>query len=658
MRLRPLVLPAMVALLAVYVIMHSPLRNLATAAIGVHSRQCYLGCPGLGSADRLAEALAALVLVALAALAAHRVSRGLELQSWERPVAFGLLAYALVTVPGAILGGLGSVLNAGPLRPPAGPLLVAIPAALLLLLPARSTPPTAAARLRGPITGLPLLVGLVGGLLLLISAFAALTHPPTGYDALAYHAPLGVHLWLDGNLATYLEGGRAGPAQASPASAELWFGLLRLAGGERLANLGQLPFAVLGACAVRAFARRSGLRDGAAWLGAAGFLCAPIVVVQAGMQLNDLAGGALLMAAVALAAAPAREWSRTRLAITGLALGLAAATKLSMLPGIAVVGVLAAVYAWRAPSADRMRRVAMLALAFGLAVAPWWIRNAELFGNPIYPAALPVIGRGFVTADYGSKDNRFVPSRAAWPVYPLIEPHNEQSGSGALFLVAALPGLVLAAGRRRRRPMALYLAVTGTSLVAWWILTQHEPRFLLPLFGLALGFVGWSVAAVPRRRRGFAALVIGGAAVFSAVVTVDQSLAPLALQPSDRTAFYDRVWNIDPFVSQLPERDGLLYQMGYAPLSYAGDYALLGPTGGRMMLPVDRDVGRDSLLVLMRGAGVTLAYVPASAAEVTAVEATYAAPDFELVRESPSPVRELLGGTRYLFRLREAGGSP
>jgi hypothetical protein len=657
MRPRPFVLPTMVALLAAYVVMHSPLRNLATAAIGVHSRQCYLGCPGPGSAGRVAEALAALALVSLAALAAHRVSRGLELRSHERPVAFGLLAYALVTVPGAILGGLGSVADSAPLRPPAGPLFVAIPAVLLLLLPARATPPTAASRPACPIIGLPLVVGLVGGLLLLISAIAALTHPPTGYDALAYHAPLGVHLWRDGNLAAYLEGGRAGPAQASPASAELWFGLLRLAGGERLANLGQLPFAVLGAWAVRTFARRSGLRDGAAWLGAAGFLCAPIVVVQAGMQLNDLAGGALLMAAVALAAAPAREWSRTRLAITGLALGLAAATKLSMLPGIAVVGVLAAVYAWRASSSERLRRLALLALAFGIAVAPWWVRNAELFGNPIYPAALPVIGRGFVTADYGSKDNRFVPSRAAWPVYPLIEPHNEQSGSGALFLVAALPGLVLAAGRRRRRAVTLYLAVTATSLVAWWILTQHEPRFLLPLFGLALGFVGWSLAAVPRRRRGPAALVLVAAVVFSAVVTLDQSLAPLALRPPDRTTFYDRVWNIDPLVAELPERDGLLYQMGYAPLSYAGDYALLGPTGGRMMLPVDRDVGRDSLLVLMRGAGIVLAYVPASADETARVEATYAAPAFELVRVSPSPVPAIKGGKRYLFRLRDPGGT-
>src|SRR5204863_298437 len=74
--------------------------------------------------------------------------------------------------------------------------------------------------------------------LLVISAAIAIHHPPTGYDELGYHAPLAVFFWSDGSLSQFLARFPGTWALAQPGSAELWFGLLRIIGGEPLAAPG------------------------------------------------------------------------------------------------------------------------------------------------------------------------------------------------------------------------------------------------------------------------------------------------------------------------------------------------------------------------------------------------------------------------------------
>jgi len=87
-------------------------------------------------------------------------------------------------------------------------------------------------------------VGLLG-----TSAILSFGRPPTGFDALSYHGPMAVYFWRDGNIVSLLDRAPFGFAMAHPGAAELWLGLLRSGFGERAANLGQLPFALLGAAA-------------------------------------------------------------------------------------------------------------------------------------------------------------------------------------------------------------------------------------------------------------------------------------------------------------------------------------------------------------------------------------------------------------------------
>jgi hypothetical protein len=646
---RRAVLPLMALLLAGYVMAHSPVLGWLGRGLGLRVGRCYFTCGGWIAGGDLASMAVAWFLLLAAAGAAWLLAGHLSATSFERPLGFGLAWLAFVAVPSAALGAIGWAVGVPLLRPPAGPLLAAVPAVVALAAWRSRWPAPPRPRIRLP-AGLAGLLATVAGVLLVTSVAVTLGHPPTGYDALSYHAPLAVYFWRDGDLGALLQRTPWAWALAHPGTAELWFGLLRLAAGERVASLGQLPFAFLGSAAVYAFALRLGIGRGGARLGAAAFLLAPIVVLQSGSQVNDLAAGALLMSAVALAAAPTDLWTGTRLAAVGLALGLAVTTKLAALPAVVAVAGYVAVVNWRV---GRWRVLTPGVVAGLSVVAPWWVRNLALYGNPIFPAALPLVGRGYVVGDFIKKDAWFVPTPLAWPLYPLVEPHSDMSGLGAVFAVAALVGLGVALRRARRRGPLLLFGVTAlVALPAWWVLTQHEPRLLLGVFGLAFAFVGWAIAAVPPAHRRRAVLTVGAAAIFSALVTLDQALRPLAREPVGRAEFYDRVWNVDSVAAGLPEREGLLSHTGFARLSYASDYALLGRGLGRLLYVVDGEMPTDSIVAIMRRAGVRYAYLPAAADAAEVVTRMYPADRFELVHRSNGSGEKVGDVGRYLFRLR------
>jgi hypothetical protein len=649
MRLRRAVLPLMTLLFAGYVTAHSPVLRWLGRGVGLAVGRCYFTCGGwIAGGDPASMAAGWLLLLATAGAA--WVLAG---QPWaapfERPLWYGVVWLGLVAVPGAALGAVGWAAGLPLLRPPLGPVLTAVPSLLLLVAERAHWRDAPRPRVRAP-RGLAGLLALLAAVLLATTVAITLGHPPTGYDALSYHAPLAVYFWRDGDLGAQLTRTPWAWALAHPGAAELWFGLLRLAAGERVASLGQLPFALLGSAAVYAFARRLGLGGGGARLGAAAFLLAPIVVLQSGSQVNDLAAGALLMSAIALAAAPVAAWSGPRLGAVGLALGLAVTTKLAALPAVVAVAGYVAVGCWRA---RRWRALGPGVLAGLVAVAPWWGRNLALYGNPIFPAALPLLGRGYVVGDFVKKDAWFVPAPLAWPLYPWVEPHSDMSGFGAVFAVAAVLGLALALRRpRRREPLLLYAVTVVVAVPAWWVLTQHEPRLLLGLFGLTFAFTGYALGAVPRAKRRAASVVVGAAAVFSALVTLDQALRPLARAPVDRAEFYDRVWNVDSVAAGLPPSEGLLSHTGFARLSYASDYPLLGPELGRLLYVVDGELSADSITAIMRRASLRYAYLPAAPEAEAIVERMYPSDRFELVRRSRGSGEKLDEVRRYLFRLR------
>jgi hypothetical protein len=654
---RELALPAMAAALALYALLHSSLRNSFAALLHMDSRGCYF-CLSATTWTGLIDPLAALVLVGSALLAAWALARQFDAGHYEQTLAIGLLALAFVAIPASGIGAVGDSLHLGLLRLPAGPLLAAVPSfAVIFLQGLADWHPNIHSIVIARPQPLPALVWAFALTLIAALAIITLTHPATGIDALGYHAPLAVFLWQDGNLGAFLDRAPGIWALAHPGTAELWFGLLRLLGGEALADLGQLPFAFLGSAAVAAFARRLGLSRGAALLAAGSYLLVPMLVLQSGTQANDVVGAGLLMATMALASAPLREWSFKRLALIGLGLGLVATTKLALLPGVAGVGLfVVGGMVWRVKSRDGLRRlgVGLLVLGgvIGMVVAPWWGRNVMRFGNPLYPAALPLIGRGFTINNGLMADAAFVPSLKAWPLYPLLEAHDEQSGFGMLFAVGVPLGLIAALFHARRQPLVLYGIVSLLTLPAWWLLTQHFPRFLLGLAGLGFAFLPFVMLGVPRNQRRATALLILAAALFSAIVTLDQGILPFAAEPSDRTQFYSRVWGVDSVASSLAENEGIFYNTGFALsfAEYAGYYPLLGPALSRVVIPGEGRLSTEAVVARMKGAGVRYAYVAASPDNRARVEAEYSLAKFDLADRSLIMPDETTVSRHQLYR--------
>jgi hypothetical protein len=644
----------MLLALGAYVTLHTPLRTGIAHLLGFSSRGCYLCAQSVSGSDAAHAAVAA-VLVVLAACAAAVTASHFDGPRYERPLIWGVAVTGFITVPAATVGGLASLTSGTFLRPPAGPLLAAIPALAVTAVAVRGGWRPRIPRLRAAprATDLVWVIASCAAVVLGGSVLVSLLHPPTQGDALSYHAPIGVFMWSYGNLTTMLDRAPEVWAFSHPGTAELFYGVLRLLGGEGLADLGQLPFALLGAAAAYAFTRRTGLGTRAAALAGCAFIVTPMVALQVGTQANDVAASACLMTAIALAAAPIATWRADRAAALGVALGLTAATKLALLPGVAIVGVIVLAALAHRPE-RRMRALVWLGLSFLVVVSPWWIRDIVRHGNPIYPQAIPLLGHGMNVGALGAFDFEYVPRPSAWPLYPILEPIDERSGYGALFAVAVLPGLVACWLRGRRWPLLLLLAGFVGTLPLWWKYTLHEPRFLLPYVGLGAALVPWSLVAVPRRSRRLAASALAGAAVFSVVLSFDQAILPLARQPVDRAEFYDRIWAVDPAVESLPEREAMLQVTGYGNgrVDYAGTYPLLGPTQHRRLVPLDSSVihgSRGVVLRRMRATGVRYAYVTAVGVTRSDVRHLFAAPAFRLVHSSTVAEAERIGARRRRF---------
>lgn len=666
-RRQRIALIAIFAALVTYGVLHTALRGILAGVLAGASRGCYLCGRSIPSWAGV-NALAALVLIVTGALAAAAITSRFDGSSYERPVVFGVAATSFFVVPAAVLGGTASALGGSYLQAPVGPLLSAVPAVIVVAVNARrGWRPSLTLRPSAPRPPLQrIVVGASAGLIAL-SAAVSLLHPPTQGDALSYHAPLGVWFWQDGNLTTPLTRAPGTWAFAQPGTNELWAGLLRLlGGGERLADLCQLPTALLGAAGVAVFARRTGLTSGAALLAGCSFLLVPIVALQVGTQANDVTGSAFVIAAVALACAPRAGWTAQRAALIGLALGLAAVTKLALLPTVGALACYSVVMVARTPVRPAARAWAVLlgplVVAFVLVVAPWWVRNAVREGNPLFPQSLPIIGHGVNVGAGGGVDGDFVPSRAAWPAYPVLEAIDDRSGFGALFSAALIPGLVVAARRSQRRPLLLLAGAFAVTLPFWWLFTLHEPRFFLAHVGLALVAVPWALTAVGPRYRTRGACLLGAAALLSVALSIDQQIAPLAVQPMGRAAFYDRLYAVDSYAVDLPEPNGLLQVTGFGlgRVDYASVYPLLGPGQQRLLVPVDaEDIGQsiDVVLRQMSVNNINYAYIAVTPKNVGTVEKLFFNSDFRLVHTSSVTMSGQIGSRRPLFREIPVGSS-
>ena len=317
--------------------------------------------------------------------------------------------------------------------------------------------------------------------------------PPTSGDALAYHltAPklwLGAHrmfpIWWDWpTFQPFATEMHYAYAQA------LWSGASAVVVGAGLGGYS--------AVCVYGFVRELAGRT-------AGAVAATLWVAQ-GFFLWEATGGFVelaLSAFVALAfwylVAYLRSPNGLDAALAGLALGIAASTKIQALlfaPAL-LAGLLAR---------GGRRTAVALAGATGVAVAlPWYLRAWIQTGNPIYPLVFG--GRYWdkaAAADY-TAEWRGYGIHGIWhlPFFPfeflLHTAHYERGYAfGPALFVLPVAALFLA---RRRRWVWWLAAGEVAYLLVWWQAMHQITRYLLPALALSCALSGYAAVELWRRR--------------------------------------------------------------------------------------------------------------------------------------------------------------
>lgn len=476
---------------------------------------------------------------------------------------------------------------------------------------------------------------------------AAAGSPPTGWDGLWYHLPVATAIIQFGSLREFWLGGisntpitlhASNPAYAYPTAGSILHSLNLRAGADRWSFLWQMLGVCLLCAATYVLARALGTGKGHGLVVSAACVLVPIVVFQSTTVLVDnLAAGfassswALL---IFLLRTPFRSQGRKLLFfVSGLASGLAIATKSASLPfALASVLVASVVSYATATEPGRLRgsaRDLSLFCAGLLAVGGYWyIRNWILLGNPIYPFRL---GAGNITVFPGldpktfwaQKEFQFVQSRADWlSILWNDPPWSDEAGTGPVGALA-LPALIFAAltsisVQHAREKMGAYLVLSLVVLCvgAWWVFSQHEPRYLIAIFPLCLSLLGmvWSTCTAGSQWTiGILLCVV----LIGTASLLGQALVPSIAPAYDRTAQYSWATGSgvqDPsWVDRLPEGTTILNdQQGEGGwVTLASNHALTGLRHTNVVLTDPHLVTCESetrSLERLQSAGVSLIY--------------------------------------------------
>lgn len=209
----------------------------------------------------------------------------------------------------------------------------------------------------------------------------------------------------------------------------------------------------------------------------------------------ELAQLAYLALAVAWLGYWLRRPSARSAGLIGAACGAACAVKylsVGLVAGPVLAVLLVAAIAKRRPI-----DWPIAAAACGLLFAPWLIRNAIWVGNPVFPLATDLLGRGHWSAASAAMwDAAHAPPAVADRPGLFARAVFDIRGLGALLWLVTLAGAGWAITRPRRRPYDAALATIWLLQVGVWATCTHmATRFLLPAAaGMALlcgGFLHW-----------------------------------------------------------------------------------------------------------------------------------------------------------------------
>jgi hypothetical protein len=347
-------------------------------------------------------------------------------------------------------------------------------------------------------------------------------------DSLIYHFPAAVD-WLQSGRMGLHETWFHNPANTySPLAGSIFIAwLVAPMGNDVAARFAQAPALVLLHFGVQQLLRSLGVRRSPAAICAATAACSRSFFNQAFIGKDDVFVAAFF---IAIAAAAAHERLRDRFGPwrVGLALGLLMATKYTVALSLPALMLLCDAPFRAAWSARRWSAAACCAAVLG---GPWYVRNAWLTGNPIFPINVTLFGHDVF---HGLFSTAVAPELRQWVgVFNVISnPSFGLSWALTIVLGAAWLGAAAFVGRRVLTDSLPRLCVAGplAGFAAFvWKSPYAEFRFVYPSLALLFACLALTAAQLRRPFAQSAALLIVLGCFISTSAEANASLPLLAI---------------------------------------------------------------------------------------------------------------------------------
>lgn len=365
-----------------------------------------------------------------------------------------------------------------------------------------------------------------------------------------------------------------GFADAYPRTVELMCSWAVLCTGDAAGQhmVGCAGLALLAAAGAE-IARRVGLGRRAQVFTACLIVTTPLPLYLTCVLYNDTAVSGLLACGIAMAPdPPGRRWSRLDAAMMCLGLGLAASSKLHMVPLAAIVAGWRTIRTVRTPVDHRdvsPRALVAGLLLVGSLAAVQYVRSWLLYGSPAWPLGVRWLGMTVFDGPL-AMEQLFITAKGPWAhrwataVYKLFQTTSQDANGsfGLCFAIAVFPSClalaVLVGVRRESRSPARSLLLTMfiAALCVPLSTNLRYSMYLLPVgYVLALGLIPAGGLRWPTGHpvRVWAVIaVLTGVNAFDWVRAVakevsEQTRAGVSLLSSDRNAaWYRRFMYVAP----------------------------------------------------------------------------------------------------------------
>ena len=432
-----------------------------------------------------------------------------------------VVQYAAVALPGA-----AGALNLATMS------AVAFTAAGLLWFGARPRRgPASPPRLAGPDAGRFVLVGCG---LFVAGYMAAHVHaqrwdPPRATDTLVYHLPAAVQWLQTGRLGLYPTWyWNAANAWSPLAGSTFMAWLIAPMGNDVLVRFVQAPALLFLFFLIARLCRALGCAPATAGLLAAAAVLSRPLFSQLTFPKDDLFVAAFLVAVV-VAMSPDNLRDRLGPWRAGAALGMLLGMKYTV---VLVCPLLLFLIDAPLRAGWRARHWALAVGAAVLLAGPWYLRNAVLTGNPLYPLDVRLLGidifQGLFTTARAEDVRHLAGIRRV-----LFDTYHSLPLPVAIVLLLGCAGAIIATGGRAllRDPLRRAVLVGTPLTLASFVVTlpNQEVRFAFPLFALLFAAV---VPALARwgRPAPVAAAVAAALVVLSLATSTSREMWPRILE--------------------------------------------------------------------------------------------------------------------------------